>query len=294
METVAPPRKIDPKAFLAAAATVVLWASAFAGIRAGLQSYSPASVALLRYLIASLALGLYALVARMPLPRVRDLPGIILVGFLGFTVYNVALNAGEVAVSAGVASFLVASAPIYMVILAILLFKERLNSLGWLGIALSFSGVGLISLATDTGFNLNSYALLVLLAALVQAGYSVGQKPYLKRYGALPFTAYAVWAGTILLLIFLPGLIREIKTATPGSTLAVVYMGLFPGAIGYASWSFVLSRLPASVAGSFLYLVPAVAVLIAWLWLGEIPPVSSVMGGVLVVIGVVVVNKRGR
>jgi drug/metabolite transporter (DMT)-like permease len=280
---------------LAAGITVVLWASAFAGIRAGLEGYSPYCLALLRYLIASATLGIYALATGMPLlPDRRDLPGIALTGFLGFSVYNVALNAGEVSISAGAASFIVASAPVFMVVLAFALYNERLSRWGWIGIALCFFGVTLISLASDGGLRIDIRALLVLLAALVQAGYSIGQRPYLKKYGAIRYTTYAMWAGTLFLLVFLPDLFHQIGNAAPRATLAVLYMGLLPGAVGYVAWSFVLSRVPASVAGSFLYLIPAFAVLIAWIWLGELPAVLSILGGLVVVVGVVIVNTRGR
>ena len=77
-------------------------------------------------------------------------------------------------------------------------------------------------------------------------------------------------------------------------TLAGVYLGIFPGAIGYVLWSFALSRIPASKLGSFLYLVPALAIGIAWLWLGELPTELSMAGGLVVLVGVIIVNRLGR
>src|SRR5262249_16006845 len=93
---------------------------------------------------------------------------------------------------------------------------------------------------------------------------------------------------------FAPGLVSQIRTAPPDATLAVVYLGLFPGAVGYVVWAYALARLSASVAGSFLYLVPAFAIGIAWLWLGEVPTTLSMLGGVVVIIGVIVVNTLGK
>jgi drug/metabolite transporter (DMT)-like permease len=249
---------------------------------------------LLRYLVASLTLAVYAMVTRMPLPERRDIPRFALLGFLGFTAYNVAINAGEVGISAGVASFIVAGAPIMMALGGILFFGERLKRLGWVGIGICLLGVAIITLTSEDGLSLQPAALLVLLAAICQAAYSVGQKPMLKKYGALRFVTYAVWAGAAFLLVFVPGLLRDLPTAAPEATFAVVYMGIFPGALGYLTWSLVLSRVPAAIAGTFLYGVPVCAVIIAWLWLGEVPGVLALLGGALVIAGVVVVNTRGR
>jgi drug/metabolite transporter (DMT)-like permease len=86
---------------------------------------------------------------------------------------------------------------------------------------------------------------------------------------------------------------KHLPAASAEATLAVIYMGLFPGAIGYISWSYALSRLPAVKAGSFLYLIPAVAIFIAWVWLGEAPELSAWRGRINLA-GVLVVNWRGR
>lgn len=284
----------DWRIYAAVLIPVISWASAFAGIRAGLESYTPEHLALLRYIIASFALAVYAVLTRMPLPRLRDVPGIALTGFIGVAFYSIALNAGEMGVSAGVASMIVASSPIFVALLARLIHKERLSRWGWGGILASFSGVAVIALGNGGGLQLDARALLVLAAAIAQSLYIIGQKPFLKRYSPLQFTAYAIWSATIFLLPFGGGLLTAVQQAPPDATLAIVYMGIVPGAIGYASWAYVVGRMAASKAASFLYLVPAFAIAIAWLWLGEAPTMLALLGGGLVLLGVVIVNRRGK
>lgn len=279
---------------LALAGTVVFWASAFAGIRAGLGEYGPGEIALFRFVVASVVLGCIALVTRMRLPERRDLPAVFLAGFLAFTVYHVALNYGEVAVGAGAASVLINTAPLFTALLAVTFLGERLRVLGWVGMAVSFFGAALISAGEGEGFGLAPQALLILLAALSSSIYFVIQKPYLQKYGALAFTTYAVWAGTFLSLVFLPGLISQMGAAPPGTTLAMVYLGVFPTAIAYVTYAYAFSRMPASRAVSFLYLIPVMAYLIAWAWIGEVPTILSVVGGCVTLSGVLIVNAFGR
>ncbi len=274
--------------------TIIFWASAFAGIRAGLEDYGPGHIALVRLLVASLVLLVYAVATRMPLPELRDLPVILLGGFLAFTVYHATLNYGEITVAAGPASLLVNTAPIFTALLATAFLGERLRIAGWIGMVVSFFGAALIALGEGDGLRFAPGAFIILIAAVSVSIYLVIQKPYLRKYGSLNFTAYAMWAGTLFAMVFLPGLAGEVRAAPLDSTLALVYLGVFPTAIAYVTYAHVFSQLSASRGVSFLYLVGPTAFLIAWVWLGEVPSLLSFVGAGIVLAGVVVVNTLGR
>lgn len=285
---------LEPRTLVALGVTVVLWASAFAGIRAALPEYPPGELALLRFLVASGALVAYAAVTRMPPPRAADVPAIIGLGLLGVTGYHLLLNFGEVTVTAGAASLLISSVPIFTALLAMFYLRERLSLWGWLGIIVSFLGVAVVALGEGDGVSFDVRAILVLLAALCGAHYFVLQKPLLRRYGSLRLTTYGIWAGTIPFLVFLPGMTRSLNDASVGATIAVVYLGIFPAAIAYLTWNYALSRAPVSLVASFMYLPPVFAILIAWVWVGELPTLLTVFGGIVAVVGVAIVNTRGR
>jgi GNAT superfamily N-acetyltransferase/uncharacterized membrane protein len=188
----------------------------------------------------------------------------------------------------------IASGPIWTALLAIAFLGERLNKWGWGGVALAFAGVAAIAFAGEGGVRFEPMVLLELGASISTAVYFViGKKP-LRTYTSLEFTSYIIWIGTLPLLFFMPGLVRQLPTAPLSSTLIVVFLGVFPGAVAYFLWGYALARMPASTTASFLYAQPVLATLVAWAVQGVLPSPVAMVGGALALVGVILVQTKGR
>ncbi|MCY9190512.1 DMT family transporter [Bacillus mojavensis] len=270
-----------------------LWASAFPGIRVGLEYYTPEHLALFRLLIGSTALLLFAALTKMRLPDMKDVPVILLLGFLGFALYHLLLNIGEKTVSAGIASLLVTTAPIFSAVLSRLFFGEHFGFSKWIGSIISLLGVSFISFGTGDHTHSMKGILFILLAAFAESIYFVFQGRYIKKYGFIPFVTFTIWGAVIPMLVFLPGLWGEFILASMNSTLSIVYLGLFPTVIPYFALAYVTSIVGPSEATTSLYVTPALTLVISWVWIGEMPAFISLLGGIVTVCGVCFTYIKG-
>ncbi|HYQ70127.1 DMT family transporter [Actinophytocola sp.] len=285
----------DRRSLLAAAVTVVLWASAFVAIRSAGTHYSPGALALGRLFAGSVVLVLLLAVRREGWPPRAAWPGIVVVGVLWFGAYMVLLNWGEQEVDAGTAAMVVNVGPVLIALLSGWLLREGFRPRVLAGIAVSFAGAVVVGLSMSGAGHASVLGVLMCVGAAV--GYAIGvvaQKTALRHGSALQVTTFGCLVGTVACLPFAGQLVSELGAAPLPATLNVVYLGVFPTGLAFTAWAYALARTTAAQMGATTYAVPALVIAMSWLLLGEVPGWLTFAGGALCLAGVAVSRTRPR
>ncbi|HWJ82910.1 MAG TPA: DMT family transporter [Nocardioides sp.] len=278
----------------AVATTMVLWASAFVGIRHLGHDFSPGALSLGRLLVGAVALGAVGLAQGLPRPTGAQWARIVTIGVLWFGVYNVSLNAGERRVDAGTASLILQTSPILIAVLAAIFLAERFTLQLGIGLVLAFGGVAVIGLAGDGnggGADLVG-VLLCLVPAAVYSTSVILQKPLMGELSAVHVTWLACTVGMVACLPWAGVLVREAADAPLSSSLWLGYLGLFPTAIAFTTYAYALRHMSASSLGVTTYLVPPLTIVMGLVLLDETPPTIAYAGGALALLGVWVARRR--
>jgi drug/metabolite transporter (DMT)-like permease len=285
-------------AFVAA----VLFGSSVVAVRVAVQEVPPLSLAVLRFGQGGLLLVLLLLVGAPGLLRIewRDLPLLMLLGLIFFTIFPVTFNASLRLIEASRGALVLATIPIWSALLARLARSERLVSRQVVGVFLSLGGVGLAlaerGLGGHGGFGAIAGDGLMLVTALCGAAYGVLAQRAFVRYSALTVTTYAMVLGTLLLL---PAALAEGLTEVPTrldlqTAALVVFLGIFGGALAFFLWTFALRRLTPTQVAVYINLNPLVATVLAAALLAERLTATFAVGFGAVVLGVLLVNWPRR
>jgi drug/metabolite transporter (DMT)-like permease len=274
--------------------TIIFWSLAYVFTRMALRHFSAFSLGFLRYAVASVTLIIVALVTKMRLPRRGDIKWFIAAGALGFFLYMIAFNRGSETVTAATGSVIIATVPVITALLARVIYKERLRRLQWAAIAVEFSGVVLLTLLNGA-FAVNAGLLWLLLAALVLSLYNLMQRRLTKTYSALQTSAFGIFAGTVMLAVFLPSSISEVRTAAPIALFYVAVLGVFSSAVAYAAWSQAFAKAEkTSSVSNYMFVTPFLTSVLGFLIAGETPDLATILGGGVILLGLLLFNLAGR
>ena len=279
----------------AVATTLVLWASAFVGIRHLGETVPPGTLSLCRLLIMVVALFALMRGRISRLPSRREWPLIVAGGASWFGVYNLTLNESERRIDAGTAALIVQIGPILVALLATFFLGERLTRWLLVGMAVGFGGVVIIGRASSSGGNGDLVGvLLAVVAALTFAVGVLTQKKLLPTIRPLELTFWYAVVGAVVCLPWAGETVRVVGDAGWGTLGWILYMGIFPSAVAFTTWAYALSHADAGKFAQSTFLVPFITSLMAWLLLDEVPPALAFVGGALCIAGVLIARRNPR
>ncbi len=300
--TTAPPgrdRRFPPD--LAIGLLVLIWGSHFSVVKAALTEFSPLAFNSTRFVLASLVLAAFLWISGVR-PRFQkgDTLRLVGLGLLGNVVYQALFIHGIHWTRAGNAALMLSAVPLIVALLSVGLKHETISRAGWAGVALSISGIALILWGSSRGISFGSDTvrgdLTMLAGALAWSLYTVLSAPYVQKYGTLPVTAFTMWVGTVgLVAVSVPALrAQEWGSISLGAWGGLVFSGAFAIALAYMLWYYGVRHLGSSRTAVYSNTVPVVALIVAWLTLGEVPTWVQVAGTVMIIGGIGLARLRRK
>ncbi|MDO8484442.1 MAG: DMT family transporter [Candidatus Limnocylindrales bacterium] len=281
---------------LAVLIVMVFWAGNFIVVKGAIGILPPVGFTFLRYSLA--AVTLLALLrwreGAIRLPR-GDVVPIALLGIVGFGCYQIIWPVALQTIPAGDSALLIATTPVITALLAVATGADAPNRVKLLGALVSFLGVAVV-IAAGQGLNLGVSLvgdLLTLVAALCWALYTVFGAGILRRHSPLMATTWAIVAGTLFMA---PVGIAQLATVDlsvvgPAVALAVVYAGTLAAGFSNVIVFHGLKLLGPTRVSAFQFLVPALAVVLAAIFLGEPIRLVQVLGGIVILAGVALLRR---
>ena len=270
---------------------IFFWATAFVLTKVVLKEVDVTILGVLRYFFASIIVIFILIKKKIPLPKVKDIPAFIFAGFSGYAGYIVLFNIATLLSSPSTLSVINALAPAITAIVAYFIFNEKIKLIGWLSMSISFCGILILTL-WDGVLTVNKGILYMLAGCLLLSLYNISQRYLTKKYSSFDVSMYSMLIGGILLVIYSPSSITNMFSISFTSLILIIYMSIFPSIISYFFWTkaFELAKHTTEVT-SFMFVTPVLATLMGIIILGDIPKLSTLVGGVVIILGMILFNK---
>jgi drug/metabolite transporter (DMT)-like permease len=248
----------------------------------------------LRCAVAALVLIIVAVILKIKIPNQKDLKWFLLSGLSGFSLYLMIFNKGCETISASTSSVIIATVTVITALLARIIYKEKIRHLQYCAIIIEFLGVVILS-TPDGIFTINAGIFWLLLSAFLLSLYNILQRKLTKKYTALQTTTYSIFAGGILLSVFLPETIKEIENVPVIQYFHIAFLGIFSSAIAYISWSAAISKAKEiSSVSNYMFLTPFLTSILGLIIINEKPDIRTVIGGVIILAGMFLYNFRKK
>jgi len=279
---------------------VLIWGVNFSLIKISLREIPPMPFNGIRLLMASAVLVVWLLIKEGNLRVKKEhLLKIVLLSISGYTIYQYLFILGIHLTSASNTAVLFGLAPIAMALFSVVLNREPVKPIAWIGILLGFVGVYITVAGKAGGYRFSFETLkgdfLILTAVLIWSHYSVAAKPLLKFYSPLKFTTLTMTIGSIL---FFPFTIGELKRL-PYSTISfeawffLVFSGVMALSVSLIIWFYSVRKVGNAQTAIYGNLPPVLAVVFAWLILSESIALSLVAGAAVIFLGIFF-TRKGR
>lgn len=274
----------------------LIWGSNFTAIKYSLEDLLPLSFNALRFTIASLAMLIVALMSRDSFKIARgDGWRLFALGLLGNTFYQSLFITGMAHTRAGNAALILATTPLFTAILGRIRKHEYFTSRGVAGLLLAFAGIVLIITSGRGQLTIGETILgdsLLLATTVCWSLYTVGSRRLVHKYGSIKTTTVMMTSGTpFLLLVCTPSLLKQDwSRVRPMAWAGVVYSGLFAIALAYIIWNHGVRKIGSTRTAIYSNITPIVAILVAWLALGEAPTIGQVAGAIVIFAGIYLVR----
>lgn len=273
----------------------LIWGLAFVAIRRATFELSPVNLTIIRWLIASAGFLLLAPIFGRPKKPVRrqDVPRILLVSVASVMGYHLSLNYAESIVSSGLAGLLISFGPIFAVLLSAVFLKERIETRLMLALASAVAGALVLSVNTDLDFGQITGPLAVILAAFMYGVFSVGSKPLVREYGALPTAIWVAVIGTVFTLpLISSSLTAQLSALSPVGWFSVIYLAVLSTVVANMMLFTLIRDRAVSRLSVQLYLVPLASLVGGVLLLGESVSILTVFGALLLFVGIALATHR--
>jgi len=291
-------RLMSPTAWGALSIVYVVWGSTYLGIRITIETMPPLLSGAVRFLVAAALLAGYLVVRRGPgaiKAGPRELGSAALVGILLLTGGNGMVSVAEQHLTSGLAALLVASVPLWLVVLRSL-SGDRPPVRTLAGVGIGFAGVALLSLLGHGGSGSAEGVVIILLASLSWAVGSFLSARLPMPGNNLTASVYEMAAGgvTLLALSAVQGEHVDVTQISGRSWTALAYLIVFGSLVAFTAYSWLLKNAPISLVGTYAYVNPAVAVFLGALVLSEPVTWTVVVGGAVIIAGVGIVVSTER